>query len=164
MRTVHLVRHAAAARAAAGVRDHGRPLTRRGRETAGRLGADLRTVGIVPDLVLCSTARRARETLEHLGLQEVEQRFDRGLYDADAGDLLEHLRGVADSVHDVLVVGHNPAVHEVTTTLAGSGNGSEPLAAGFPPGALATVTAPVGSWIDLGPGGAQLARFLVPDD
>ena len=92
-RKLVLVRHAKSAWP--DVPDHERPLARRGQRNAPAMGRWLRTAGHLPDRVLCSTARRARETwqLMQSGLQATPRAtFDDGVYEASAGRLLELIR------------------------------------------------------------------------
>ena len=76
-----------------------------------------------PQLVLCSDARRARETLEGVvpGLDTPEVRFEDGLYAASAESLLERLRSLPDDIEEVLLVGHNPGLRDVLLLLAEPG-------------------------------------------
>lgn len=124
--------------------------------------------GMAPDLVLCSPARRAVETLDAVRSvlpADLEVRFEDGLYAATATGLLRFLRLVPDDVVAVLVVGHNPGLEDLAQGLVGSGNPELllRLATKYPTGALATLGFR-GGWADLGWGTAMLETFVVPRD
>src|SRR5579871_5914818 len=104
-RQLHLLRHAKSSWDDPGLDDHDRPLAARGRRAAALVGACLRDDAIRPGLVLCSTARRARETLALLELA-VPVSFEGQLYGASAGALLERLRRAPGDVAAVLLVAH----------------------------------------------------------
>jgi phosphohistidine phosphatase len=114
-----------------------------------------------PDLVLCSPARRTRETLERIApaLGRPVTEVEPGLYAASAPSLLERLRRLPEPVGSVMLVGHNPGLHELAILLAGK-TGAE-LEDRFPTGALATLTHGR-AWNDLGRGTATLQDFVVP--
>ena len=91
-----LLRHAKSSWDDAGLADHDRPLAKRGRRAAERVGAYLRTSDLLPDLVLCSSARRTQETLELLALGDREVRIEEGLYGAVEHELLDRVRQLSD--------------------------------------------------------------------
>jgi len=167
VRALYLLRHAKSSWDDPAVRDHDRPLAPRGRRAAARVAAYLRDVGIRPAIVLCSSARRAVETLEPI-LQAfdggLDVRTERALYGADAGELLARVRRVPADTVSVLVVGHNPGLQDLTLALAGDGDpGALAQArAKFPTGALATLDVGGERWDLLAPGAAFLARLVVP--
>ncbi|MDQ3587523.1 MAG: histidine phosphatase family protein [Actinomycetota bacterium] len=136
--------------------DHERPLAPRGKRAAAAMGERL----AVPDLVLCSTARRAVETWElaRPGLgTEVEVAFEDRLYTFDEEVLLDRASELADSLGCVLLVGHNPAIEMLLFDLTGDDVGK------FPTAALATL-AFEGPWRSLGRSGARLESFVRPRD
>ena len=155
------------------VPDHDRPLAGRGRRDAPVMGRWLRANGYVPDQVLCSTARRARETwqLAQEGLGATPPvSFERRVYQASAEQLLDLVRGVRSAVTTLLIVGHDPAMHQLALMLAGTaspaggGAAADDLArmrAKFPTAAVAVLEL-TGNWDQLGPGMAHLAAFVVP--
>jgi phosphohistidine phosphatase len=157
-----LLRHAKSDWGDASLRDHDRPLAGRGRKAASRMGAHLRAEDLRPDLVLCSSARRTRETCERLGL-EAETSVEDGLYGAAADDLLARIRAVPEPVGDVLLIAHNPGVHDLAIELAGPDLGEQAvrLREKFPTGALAVFEVH-GDWSGFAPGRARLATFVVP--
>jgi phosphohistidine phosphatase len=182
LRTLMLLRHAKSAWGDAELADHERPLAPRGERAAELVGVFLAQRGLVPDLVLCSTAMRTRQTLGRVLAQlgragaaekgashaaaaalAPEVRHERGLYLADAGALLERLRELPDERRRVLLVGHNPGLEDLARALA-SEESAEALRAGLPTAALVELELPVGSWRALEPGAARLARMRRPKD
>jgi phosphohistidine phosphatase len=154
------------------VADHERPLARRGQRDAPGVGRWLRQAGYVPDLVVCSTAQRARETwqLAAAGLASAPVvRFEPRVYHADADDLLDLVRQIPPEVRTLLVVGHEPTLRELTLLLAATVvDGSDPgrlerVRLKFPTAATAVLAFTAG-WPELRQGGAELADFAVPAD
>ena len=159
MRRLFLLRHAKSSWDDTGLPDHERPLAPRGERAVVRIAEHVRSQKIAPDLVLCSTALRTRQTLAALlpvlpG--EVEIRVEDELYGASLEELLARLREL-DDVGAVLVVGHNPTLHGLALALTGRGD----VLDRFPTGALATValTTP---WAELGEGVGELEGFVIP--
>ncbi len=166
MAVLYLLRHAKAAAAGPGIKDHDRPLTAEGRNDAVALGTLLRQRRISPDLVLCSSALRARETWDGLavGLDDPpEPAVEADLYLCGWPHLLRRLRAVqADSV---LVIAHNPDIQALALTLAGEGPAPDLTRLGdsFPAAGLAALTLRVDGWGELDRHGATLDFFLTPD-
>jgi phosphohistidine phosphatase len=156
-----LVRHAKSSWSDPNLADHDRPLNRRGREAATAMGGHLRGSGWHPDLVLCSSATRARQTLERLQLEDVRIVIEDGLYGATAGALLGRVRAVGDDVHTLAVIAHNPGIEELTRMLATQDD--DPAAAGkFPTGAVADLEFAVDHWSEVAPGGGRLRALVLP--
>jgi phosphohistidine phosphatase len=163
MRTLYLLRHAKSSWDDPGLPDHERPLAPRGIRDAKRVGKHMRKSGIAPELVLCSSARRTRETLDLLGpaAGAAQIEVEDGLYGASAEQLLARLRELPDGVESTLLIGHNPAMQELTLLLAGGGADLAAVAAKLPTGALATLELE-SPWSELGANGARLAAYVVP--
>ena len=169
MRQLLLLRHAKSSWDDAATADRDRPLNARGRRSAMAMRQAMRDLGLIPDVVLVSTARRTLETLEALEPWDDAPLVDPidSLYLANPMQLIAALHGVAETVRSVLLIGHNPGMHDLALTLAGShiarsgGELERTLAAGFPTGALAEFVIP-GSWWDLREGSGRLVRFLTP--
>jgi phosphohistidine phosphatase len=169
MRQLLLLRHAKSTWDDAAMPDRDRPLNARGRRAAIVMRQAMRDLGLIPDVVLVSTARRTMETLEALEPWDdtpLVEPLDT-LYLANPIQLIAALHGVAETVRSVLLIGHNPGMHDLALTLAGSqvlsgsGENERALTAGFPTGALAEFVI-AGSWWDLREGGGRLVRFLTP--
>jgi len=161
--TLYLLRHAKSSWDDATLADHERPLAPRGRRDAMRISAHLARLDVEPDLVLCSSAVRTRETLDLLlpavGSSTVIVEDD--LYGASAEMLLERIRLVTDDVASAMVIGHNPGLEQLALMLASAGNELERLEAKFPTAALATLEFAQG-WSRLAPSAATLTAFVVP--
>jgi len=162
-----LMRHAKSSWDDPRLSDHARPLNPRGRAAAAAMRRMMQEAGLAPDLVLVSSARRTLQTLEALEPWDdtpLVEPMD-ALYLAGPEQLLTVLRGVAETVRSVLVLGHNPGLHDLALSLAGAGNGPhrQRLGEGFPSGALAEFSI-AGSWATLDEGGGRLLRFVTPRD
>ncbi len=159
-----LLRHAKSSWDEPELDDRDRPLAARGERSADRMSGYLRAEGIRPDVVLCSSALRTRQTLARvlpaLG-PELEIHIEPRLYTFDAGSLLERVRAIPDAV-SVMLIGHNPAMQELAVRLAARGDRLDTLAQKFPTGALAELEFPVGSWHDVATSTGELTRFVVP--
>src|SRR5262245_58948257 len=123
MQRLYLLRHAKSSWKDPDLADHDRPLARRGRRASGAIAAYLRERDIEPELVLCSSARRTRETLERLEpvLGSPAVRIEPELYAAGASALLERLRRVPDAVGSVMLIGHNPGMEDLAIDVARPG-------------------------------------------
>ena len=99
--------------------DFDRPLSPRGRRNAALLAAHLREEAIEPELVLCSTARRARQTAEALGLGGVIYEDD--LYGAGAAELAARLASLPASTTSAMLIAHNPGLEQLGHALGGEG-------------------------------------------
>jgi phosphohistidine phosphatase len=161
---IHLLRHAKSSWDDPELADHDRPLAPRGRKAAKRMARHLEHAGVRPDLVLCSSSVRTRQTLERIAATipdgarvEVED----GLYAAGASTLIERLRRVPPETRAVLVVAHNPGLQDLGVLLAGRGPALGRLVEKYPTGALATL-AYEGSWTDLRAGACELVELIFP--
>jgi phosphohistidine phosphatase len=149
------------------VPDHDRPLAPRGRRDAPAAGRAMADADLLPDLALCSTAVRARDTWELAADQwgtSPPVRFDARLYAADVPELLEAVREVPEHVRTLLLVGHNPGFEELVLELAGDGldDTLDLVRAKFPTSAVAVLVWHGDSWHELGPGTALLTDVVVP--
>jgi phosphohistidine phosphatase len=159
-----LLRHAKSSWADPGIRDHDRPLNDRGRRAATAMGELLRAQGWLPDVVRCSSARRTCETAALLDLPtKAELVVEHDLYLADPDTVLHRIRAVDDRAATVMVIGHNPTMHEVVLDLVGDGDEDSLRRLGekYPTGALAVVDIDV-VWRALAPGTGHLAAFVTP--
>lgn len=165
MRRLVVLRHAKSAWPA-DVEDHDRPLAGRGRRDAPAAGRWLRDADCIPDLVVCSTAERARQTWE-LAAAELPARptvrHEPRLYAADAADLLTVLRETPGDVRTLLLVGHNPGVQDLVLLLAQEAlsDALERTREKFPTCAIA-VLAQQDTWPRATPGRALLTDLAVP--
>ena len=145
MKTLLILRHAKSSWKDDALPDHDRPLNKRGKADAPHMGALLRREELLPDLILCSTAKRARTTAELAAEEsgyEGELRLSRELYSFDAEPYLEALTELDNEYRSVMIVGHNPAMEELIEALAGQYER-------MPTAALAQIDLPIESWSDL---------------
>ncbi|MFI0354422.1 SixA phosphatase family protein [Actinomadura sp. 9N407] len=156
MASLIVLRHAKAI-AGLGLADIERPLADRGRRDAAVAGEWLRDAGLVPELVLCSTSVRTRETLEQLAFTGGEVRFEDSIYDNDPETLLALVRESGDEVGTLLLIGHNPSVHQLVHDLTGNAPES------FPTCALAVIGIE-GGWAEAWPGTGELSTSRTPKD
>jgi phosphohistidine phosphatase len=164
MKRLFLLRHAKSSWDDPELDDHDRPLAPRGRRAAKRMAEYLREEGVAPEVVLCSSARRAQETLERISpaLDDgARVLIEPELYGASASELLERLRRLPEGTGSAMLVGHNPAVQDLALSLAGSGSGRAAIEGKYPTAALATLGFE-GSWSELGAGAAELVGFVTP--
>lgn len=155
-----LLRHAKSSWNDPSLDDHDRPLAPRGRRAATRMGQYIDESGLVPDLVLCSSATRARETLDLLRLpSDTEIVIEDELYGASATLLVARLRRVGDAASSVLLIGHNPGLQDAAVNLAGNPDAVERE---FPTAALAEFLVPTPHWEDLGPDVTELKTLTTP--
>jgi phosphohistidine phosphatase len=164
--TLHLLRHAKSSWSDPTLSDHQRPLARRGQRDAKRIAKHLVRVGIEPELVLCSTAVRARETLELIraGLGAAPKvSFEAELYAASSRELLERIHTVPDEVTSLMLIGHNPSLQDLALALSSGGPELARIRAKFPTAALATMTLPT-SWSLVSDADAVLAAYVVPKE
>lgn len=167
MRTVYLLRHAKSSWDDSQLLDHDRPLAPRGIRAAKVVAQHLRTAAIAPDVLLCSSARRTRETLDLLSdalPQTCEVRIEDDLYGAGADELLQRLRALPDRAQRAMLVGHNPGLQRLAVALATAGEGLDLLRRKMPTAALATLDAAIDDWPDLAPGCAVLTGYVRPKD
>ncbi len=175
MRQLLLLRHAKSLWDDPKLSDHARPLNARGREAGRAVGDAMRARGLVPDLVLVSSARRTLQTLESLqpwSRTPLIEPMD-ALYLASVPALLDVLHLVTESIETILLIGHNPGLHELAMVLVGaqaftqaSGEDAamlDRLAQGYPTAALSEFEI-TGPWTTLGEGGGHLKRFTAPRD
>jgi phosphohistidine phosphatase len=167
---VLLLRHAKSAWSQPGLDDHDRPLNRRGERAAEAMADHIVRNVSRPDLILCSTAVRTRQTLaplvHRLTVPAPPISLERGLYLASADVLLERLRTLTEEVGTVLLIGHNEGIGELAEGLAGSGRATDltALRTKYPTGTLATLRAPAVRWSELASGSAELLSFVRPRD
>jgi phosphohistidine phosphatase len=158
-KTLLILRHAKSSWDHPDLNDHDRPLNKRGRRDAPRMGQLIRQQGLLPDLILSSTAQRAKETAEAV-IQECGYRgavnYLPSFYAAGPRAILAALRELPDAIQCVMVVGHNPDLEELLESLTGNFTTLSTCA-------LAQVILPVVTWKDVLPGcKGNLAHLWLP--
>ncbi len=169
MRQLLLLRHAKSSWDDAGAPDFTRPLNPRGHAAAAAMRTAMAGLGLAPDQVLVSTSKRTLETLEALEPWDetpLVEPMD-ALYLAPATGLLRALHDVQPTVRSVMVIAHNPGLHELALLLMGHASpgstDARRLQESYPSGALAEFVV-VAPWAELAEGGGRLVRFLCPRD
>jgi len=162
MKTLLIVRHGEAER---GTDDRERQLMPSGRLESAELGQRLRRKGLVPDLVLCSPARRATETWHEIEValgRPVEMRPESRIYPGEPADVLAAISAVPDAVRTLMIVGHNPGLHALARRLAARGDPAllARLASGLTTGTCVELAFEAGRWSVLD--GGTLIRLLTP--
>jgi phosphohistidine phosphatase len=162
-----LLRHAKSSWDAAGVKDFDRPLNARGRHAAPLMGRHMAAHALLPDRIVCSTARRTRETLAGLLShfdRDLDIRLTGDLYESGRGDYLDVIRAFGATARQLLVIGHNPAMQEVAVDLVGAGNPMliSAIAADYPTAALAVIDFPEKKWSEINPRGGRIVAFFRP--
>ncbi len=155
MKVLHLLRHAKSDWSDACRSDHDRPLNERGRRARRDVA---RLVASWPiDLVVCSTARRARATAKPVvAALECPVEFEDALYMAGAADdVLSVVTSLPGDAEAVMLVGHNPWIEEFTALLCG-------WSPRYPTAALGSIVLDVEHWLDVAPGAARLVAHVVP--
>ena len=147
MKTLFILRHAESNLQHGNLTDHDRPLNERGKQDAPRMGQLVKREQLVPDLIISSTATRARDTAITVAKEadyQGEIRFEARLYDENAESYLAVLTDLGTEPSRVMLVGHNPSVEQLLHALTGQ---FERLATA----ALAHVELPLANWRDLEP-------------
>ena len=160
-----LLRHATAERAGPRQTDHERELTKGGRKEAKAAGREIAERGEKIDLVLSSDSKRTRETWDGVAPElksKPEVRFLRAMFEAP--DYVSVVKAEGGEARSILLIGHNPAMHETALELAESFSGRDGnrLKLGFPKGALAIFDFD-GEWKSLQPGRMKLVAFIEPE-
>jgi len=168
MPVLHIFRHAKSNRDDPGLDDHDRPLSSRGRKAAPAMARWMAENGVAPGLVLVSTARRTRETWALMqgafAGPRPEVVFEDALYLASVDELLARLRRLSDDDgREVMLIGHNPGLHDLAVTLAGADAGPA-LVEKFPTAALCSLRLGAKSWGRIAPGSGKIIRFVRPVD
>jgi phosphohistidine phosphatase len=146
MKTLLLLRHAKSSWKDPDLPDHDRPLNKRGQNDAPRMGKLLKDEDLIPDLIMSSTAVRAKKTAELVAKAckyKGEISLNKSLYGAEPASYLKILEGLSDKDKAVLVVGHSPSVEETVEVLTGSPDVIMPTCA------LAHISLPIQNWAEL---------------
>ncbi len=173
MKTITLLRHAksnwtSTPSGGAPPADNARPLAPRGERDAPRMAKWMAAHDIRPQLVLCSTAVRTRQTLELVKGAVLADAgtitFRDDLYLAEAANLIEMIRRLSDKVGHVMLLGHDPGMHDLAHLLSGAGDIAmrRLLSLKFPTAAVAVIDFDTARWRDIAPGAGTLRHFMAP--
>jgi phosphohistidine phosphatase len=161
-----LLRHAKSARPP-GVDDHERPLAERGRQAAPLIGRHMAGNGLVPDLAIVSSARRAQETWALVAQSfatSIVRRDEARIYEAAPAAILSVIREVEPEIATLVLVGHNPGFERLAAELIGGGNEADRarLAEKYPTAGLAVIDFDANRWSDVGRADGTLVAFVTP--
>ena len=168
MKRLYLLRHAQALSTPVGGKDFDRALSPQGTEDTKALGALMEEKSYAPDVSLYSPALRTFETFQNLHLKNTASEAIEEIYDANAEGLLDVIYGCDDGVDSLLIVGHNPTIHELTIRLS-SEESSQTLfrrlmSEGYKPGSLSVLDCPCVHWNDIQLGENTLIDLQEPLD
>lgn len=168
MKTLYLLRHAKSSWKGPRRDDFDRPLGKRGRAAAQDMGKFLAEHAIAPAHILCSPARRTRETLERAQKKwhrTTSIEYERSLYLADQASLVEHVRRLSDVLPSAMLIGHNPGLQNLALLLVADDDPLRPrISEKFPTGALLVLSVSAERWRDLAPASGRIERLVVPRD
>jgi phosphohistidine phosphatase len=145
MKTLLLMRHAKSSWKDDGLKDRKRPLSKRGKKNAPLMGELIKEKELVPQLILCSTAVRARQTAEIVAAAcgcAGEIRYLDELYMAEADEIIDQIRQVPDDFERIMVIGHNPGLESVLPLLTRT-------VISLPTAAIADLSLPISQWKEL---------------
>ncbi len=167
MRRLMILRHAKTERAGPGERDRDRTLTKRGRADAPAIATYMTHNDLVPDLALVSPARRTQQTWELVAavFPKSPRRLNEDrLYNADTDDLME-LIAETRGAPSLLVIGHNPGLHDLSLQLIASGDAKlrTRLLEKLPTCGLVVIDLPVDTWSQLRPQSGRLSHYMTPE-
>jgi phosphohistidine phosphatase len=166
-KTLYLLRHAKAETGSATLDDHERGINQQGLDACVVIGKYITEAGISPDLVLCSTAKRAKTTwalVREASKNTSKQEFTDMLYLASANEVVKQLMCLPESIHSVMVVGHNPGLHQLSLDLSKKADDAtiDRLMLKFPTCALATIDLGETSWEGMAQAHGSLKAFVTP--
>lgn len=166
MKRLYLLRHAKAM-PSEGESDIERHLAPKGIEDAKALGALMKNKGYQPGCIECSPSVRTKETLEGLmdSIEETKIHYETKIYNASRSDLFAMIQNKGNDCDALMLIGHNPAIHELAAMLAAEGDGSliGELMTKYPPGTLCMFDCPKATWADIQPAENVIVDFLTPD-
>lgn len=159
MKTIVIARHAKSDWAT-GLPDHDRPLNARGKADSPKMARALKALEFMPDLILSSSAVRARTTAETIakGISYTgEVRIDPKLYETGHGMIVGMLQNLPSDVHQVMIFGHNPILENLAAYLL-----QMSATITIPTSGMVAIETPIREWSSLKPGDCSLLWFLIP--
>ena len=156
MKKIFFLRHAKSSWSDFSLKDFDRPLSTRGIQDAELMGNYFKTKDIELDVIISSPSKRTKETLDHFfsnNFSKIE--YVKSLYHAHLEDILEVVTGSSEDTRTIMIVGHNPSMHEVTEFLSGD------FLPKYPTCSLASLLYE-GEWQDLKANSCELDFFKMP--
>ena len=160
MKTLYLLRHAKSSWADTGIPDFERPLNGRGQKTAPFVGNLMKERALIPKLIICSPAKRARETANLVCLAagfDTTIKFEPQIYEATVGTLVSIAAEIDNSFDSTLLIGHNPGFEGLVYCLTGE-------IAPMPTAALAVIELAIENWADIAGYGGRLVQVIRPKE
>ncbi len=154
------MRHAKSSWTDPSLSDFERPLNERGRRAAPFMGGVLKREGLIPDHIICSPAKRTKETAELVQAAvelDLEIGHDARIYEATAGELIEVVSEMPETASRALLIGHNPSSEQFVQIITGA-------IEAMPTAALAVIDLDIGSWAEIAPGKGKLRRLFRPKE
>lgn len=167
MKRLYLLRHAQALSSAHSGSDFERALSEAGINEARALGQVMKDKSYQPDLIYCSPALRTKQTLAGLleGIEARATESPRNIYESGANALLDVLQRTPDNINAVLLVAHNPSIHQLAATLAADDGGLyEQLLTGYAPATLTVLDCDIEVWSTIRPGANAMVDLLKAAD
>lgn len=169
MKRLYLLRHVKSSWDDPSLPDFDRPLSKRGRRAGTAMGRHMADNGLLPSVVLSSTARRARDTWRQVSAEWNEPpkpRFDDRLYMADPGTMLDLLAELPDDADRVMMIGHNPGMAALALELAATTRTATlaRMRTKYPTGGLAIFDLAIERWPAIAPHCGKLIDFVTPRD
>ena len=167
MRTLIFLRHAKSLWALPGVNDFDRPLNDRGNKAAPQMGNWLAREGVIPDVIVCSSAKRTRETLAHMQPMfspEVATILEPNLYLASSSTLFDCAAKLDDGYETAMLLAHNPGLHDaaLSALTAASRRESGEMRSRFPTCACAIISLPIDRWSEITTDIGELSAYMTP--
>ncbi len=167
MKTLYLLRHAKAEPGGFTLNDEDRPLSARGREACITIGSYIRKHRYTPEIVLCSSSIRTRETLERIEdffATSPQVKLEKKLYLAAPGEMLAQIHALADEFSSAMLIGHNPGMHHLAALLSSSEATKlrMEIEIKYPTSALAVITFKTQTWKAVAPDSGTLEDFITP--
>ena len=167
MKTLYILRHAKSDWSDLSLSDHDRSLNARGRDAATKIGTFCLAKGYAPDLVLCSTAARTRETLMHVqkaGGFDWQVQYEKDLYLAPSHTMISMIRLAGQNKNSLMLIAHNPGIHDLVLRLVRDAQPADmaSLRAKYPTGALAEISFSIDNFADLRLGSGRLQSYITP--
>ena len=167
MRTLIFLRHAKSSWALPGINDFDRPLNERGNKAAPQMANWLASEGIKLDVIVCSSAKRTRETLAHMQprlSQEVATILEPNLYLASSATLFECAAKLDDGYETAMLLAHNPGLHDaaLSSLTTASRRESGEMRSRFPTCACAIISLPIDRWSEITTDIGELNAYMTP--
>ena len=149
------------------IRDKDRPLNARGKSQTQLMGEYLSQQGFDPDLIICSSAKRARQTLKQVSKNwqtDAKSVYEDRLYLASTSTILSLLQEYGSNANHIMIIGHNPGFHMLASSLADTGDAQDlaTLSQRYPTGTLCVIKSNAVHWQNLDNGTAELTTFTTP--